>query len=158
MRPCSYLAYSLYCVIGVIGIEPISFIPKQTHSHYATPPPWGVKVSILLAQAYETLQLPSLLPLYACNRTWTYKPYGDRFWICCVYLSAIQAYAPRRNRTFNLLLIKQMLYHLAIGFITIKKLLIKEKNYTKNFDPFPFFFLITAKPILTTILYKTIYI
>ncbi len=30
-------------------------------------------------------------PLYACNRTWTYKPKGYRFWICCVYHSAIQA-------------------------------------------------------------------
>ena len=55
-------------------------------------------------------------PPNPCSRTWTYKPYGHRFWICCVYLSAIQAIAPRRNRTFNLLLIKQTLYHLAIGF------------------------------------------
>jgi hypothetical protein len=32
--------------------------------------------------------------------------------------------APRRNRTFNLLLIKQTLYHLAIGLKKKKKIII----------------------------------
>ena len=40
-------------------------------------------------------------------------------------------YAPRRNRTFNLLLIKQTLYHLAIG-LKKKNFNIQKINYYKK--------------------------